>query len=264
MANLLLDTYMNESTKIDGENYVNWKFKKMTILEGNNLWSIVSGDEPKPTVASSIPDWERRETKAKVLLHMSVKDNIIPHIRDCKTSKETWDMLKGLYETTNTNRILFLKTKLLSLKMESNESISNFISRVKDLSDKLGDIGEKVSNTDLVTIILNGLVQDYQIFVSSLAVREKPPSFDELTGILLQEEERMKNFNLGSSSSDLALVAKGKYPYRGKPWDKNKGGKFQVKQKGMTPSKFPKRNDECYYCGKPGHHSKDCYKRKYN
>lgn len=164
MTNLLLDNYMNESTKLDGENYVNWKFKLMTILEGNNLWSIVSGDEPKPTVAGSIPDWERGETKAKVLLRMSVKDNIIPHIRDCKTSKETWDTLKGLYETTNTNRILFLKTKLLSLKMEANESISNFISRVKDLSDKLGDIGEKVCNTDLVTIILNGLVQDYQIF----------------------------------------------------------------------------------------------------
>ena len=134
---------------------------------------------------------------------------------------------------------------------------------MSDLSDKLGDIGEKVSNTDLVTIVLNGLVKDYQIYVSSLAAREKPPSFDELTGILLQEEERMKFF-LGSSSSNLALVAKGKYPYRGKPWDKNKGGKFQAKQRGMIQSKFPKKNDECYYCGKPGHHSKDCYKRKYN
>ncbi len=50
MANLLLDNYMNESTKFDGENYVNWKFKLMTILEGNSLW-----DEPKPTVAGSIP-----------------------------------------------------------------------------------------------------------------------------------------------------------------------------------------------------------------
>lgn len=76
MANLLLDNYMNESTKLDGENYVNWKFKLMTILEGNNLWSIVSGDEPKPTVASSIPDWERRETKAKVLLRMSVRTTL--------------------------------------------------------------------------------------------------------------------------------------------------------------------------------------------
>lgn len=35
----------------------------------------------------------------------------------------------------------------------------------------------------------------------------------------------------------------------------------------MTQSKFPihdKRNDDCYYYGKHGHHSKDFYKRKYN
>jgi hypothetical protein len=38
---------------------------------------------------------------------MSVKDNIIPHIRDVKTSKETWKALKDLYESNNTNHILF-------------------------------------------------------------------------------------------------------------------------------------------------------------
>ena len=66
---------------------------------------------------------------------MSVKDNIIPHIRDCKTSKEIWEILKGLYETTNSNRILFLKTKILSIKMEANENITTYVSRIKDLSD---------------------------------------------------------------------------------------------------------------------------------
>lgn len=198
---------------------------------------------------------------------MLVKDNIIPHIRDCKTSKETWDVLKSLYETSNTNRILLLNTNILSIKMEANESISNFISRVKEISEKLGDIGENVSNNDLVTITLNGLVRDCQKKNSCLSTREKPPTFDELTGFILQEEERMKNFNLGSNNSYLALVAKCKQPYKGKPWDKSIGGKFQTKQKGMAQSKFPvhdKRNDDCYYCGKPGHHAKDCYKRKCN
>jgi hypothetical protein len=193
---------------------------------------------------------------------MSVKDNIIPHIRDCKTSKEMWDVLKGLYETSNANQILFLKTKLLSIKMEANESISNFVSRIKDLSDKLGDIGEKVSSSDLVTITLKGLVQDYKVFISALSARQTPPTFDELAGILLQEEERMKNYDLDSSGSDLALIARGKRSYRGKLWDKNKG-KFQAKQKGMAhPDSYVKRNIECEYCGKPGHLAKDCYRRK--
>lgn len=115
--------------------------------------------------------------KVKVLFHMS------------KISKKTWDVLKGLFETSNANLILFLKTKLLSIKMESNESISNFVSRIKDLSDKLGDIGEKVFSSDLVTVSLKGLVQDYKVFISALSARQTPPTFDELAGILLQEEE---------------------------------------------------------------------------
>ena len=107
MANLLADSYLNESTKLDGENYVNWKFTLITVLEAYNLFTIVKGDEPKATPPAASPDWDKREMKAKVLLRMSVKDNIIPHIRDCATSKATWDTLKGLYETTNANRILF-------------------------------------------------------------------------------------------------------------------------------------------------------------
>lgn len=108
------------------------------------------------------------------------------------------------------------------------------------------------------------------MFISRLTTREKTHKFDELTGILLQDEEHMKNFNLGSHSSDLALVAMGKQPYRGKPWKRNKGGKgkFHAKShQGMRPPKIyanAKRNDACFYCGKFEHYSKDYLKRKYH
>ena len=108
---------------------------------------------------------------------MSVKDNIILHIRDCKTSNEAWEVLKGLYETTNSNWILFLKTKLLSMKMEANENIVTYVSRIKYLCDQLNAIGDKVSNYDMFTITLKGLIKDYQYFVSSLGGRAKTPTF---------------------------------------------------------------------------------------
>jgi hypothetical protein len=56
-----------------------------------------------------------------------VKDKIIPHIIDHKNSKETWKALKYLYETNNTNCIFFLKSKLLSIKMDINASVSTFL-----------------------------------------------------------------------------------------------------------------------------------------
>jgi len=141
---------------------------------------------------------------------MFIKDSIIPHILYCETSKETWDILKGLYEKSNENKVLFLKPKLLSIKMEANESISTFISRIKDLSDKLGDIGEELSSFDLVTITSKGLVKDYKLFISALVARPSPPTFGDLSGILLQEEERMKNYDLNSSGPYLELISKGK------------------------------------------------------
>ena len=94
MTNSLIDSYINESNKLDGSNYANWKFNMQTVLEASGVWAIVSRYEAKPATAAQ--DWEKRKNKAKVFLRMSIKDNIIPHIRDCKTSKETWNILKGL------------------------------------------------------------------------------------------------------------------------------------------------------------------------
>jgi hypothetical protein len=62
---------------------------------------------------------------------MSVKDSIIPHIRDATTSAATWTTLKALYETRNKKHILFLKSKLLGIKMDGNESVSSFLGRIK-------------------------------------------------------------------------------------------------------------------------------------
>ena len=169
----------------------------------------------------AIQEWDKKENKAKVLLRMYVKDNITPHIRDAKTSKEISKELKDLYETNNTNRIIFLKSKLLRIKMDINEYVSTFLEQIKDMKDKLGDIGEKMSNIDLVTIALNGMLEDYQMFITGLAARENVPTFKELKGILLQEEERRAN--LKPQNSDLALWTKKRFP-KGKPGEGGRGG----------------------------------------
>ena len=54
----LADLYITESSKLNGENYVNWKFKLVIVLEALNLWPIVKGEEHKPSDALSISDWE--------------------------------------------------------------------------------------------------------------------------------------------------------------------------------------------------------------
>jgi len=88
--------------------------------------------------------------------------------------------------------------------MEEDERINNFISRIKDFNDKLEDIGEVEFSNDLVTITLNEILDECQIFTICLATREKDPTFDELVGIPMLENERRRN--LKSQSFDLAFV----------------------------------------------------------
>ena len=93
MNDQVAEAYCNERNKLDGSNYTNWKLKLQTLLEGQNVYGIATGDKVKPTTATSgsnttIQDWEKREMKAKVLLKLSVKDCIIPHIWECKTMND--------------------------------------------------------------------------------------------------------------------------------------------------------------------------------
>eukprot|EP00253_Pinus_taeda_P021576 PITA_21576 len=227
-----MESYLNESGKLNGSNFTNWKFKIQTLLEGANAWAIVTGDEQKPAAAQQKEDWEKRENKAKVLLKMSVKDNAIAHIRDCKSSTEIWTKIKNLYETQNTNRVLALKSKLFSMRMDERESATAFVARIKDVKDGLGAIGVAMADEDLVAITMNGMRDDFQTFITGVSAREKAPTFDDLTVILQQEEDRRHNLNLNSQSDDLTLVEKQRL-------SKGRQSQQQSKQRGGIAQKNP-------------------------
>ena len=48
MENSLAETYLNEANKLDGSNFINWKFKMQTLKEGYGVWNIANGTELKP------------------------------------------------------------------------------------------------------------------------------------------------------------------------------------------------------------------------
>ena len=50
----------------------------------------------------------------------------------------------------------------LSIKMDVNETMNKYLFRIKDLRDNLGDIGEEVSSTKLVSIKLKCLFSRLQ------------------------------------------------------------------------------------------------------
>jgi len=59
--------------------------------------------------------------------------------------------------------VLFIKSKILSINIEENENIIVYMSRIKGLKYKLGNIGNEVSYNELHTIKLNSMLHGYHM-----------------------------------------------------------------------------------------------------
>jgi hypothetical protein len=89
-----------------------------------------------------------------------VKDHLIPHLDQKKTTKEMWDVVKNLYEAKNENQRMALKDKLHDTKMGKGESVSSYLTRVAQVKDELVAIGEVISDSELVRIALKGFTKE--------------------------------------------------------------------------------------------------------
>jgi hypothetical protein len=80
---------------------------------------------------------EVKEAKAQRIILDGVKDHLIPHLAEKKTTKEMWDALKNLFEVKKENRKMALKAKLHDTKMGKEESVSSYLTRVAQVKYEL-------------------------------------------------------------------------------------------------------------------------------
>ncbi|KAJ7555184.1 hypothetical protein O6H91_05G025400 [Diphasiastrum complanatum] len=91
----------------------------------------------------------------------------------------------------------------------------------------------------------------------TLSLRERSPTFDELNGLLLQEELQRQNLMSREDFKELGFFTK----------NQGKKGKKDQKQEGKDNSEKldaksnPKRNNNCNFCGKYGHFAFECRKK---
>ena len=72
----------------------------------------------------------------------------MPIITPLTTAKECYDTLVKLYETKATNQKRLLKSQLRFLKMEPDESVTSFFTKISNIKDKLLVIGVHTDDDD--------------------------------------------------------------------------------------------------------------------
>ncbi|CAM8948556.1 unnamed protein product [Rhodiola kirilowii] len=162
---------------------------------------------------------EAANSKAMNVIFSGVDGKNFKMISTCEVAKKAWDILQTAHEGTTKvkiSRMEIVKSKFENLRMQEDETIADFNTRVLDISNESFALGEPMSEDTLVRKVLRSLPKRYAM--KALAVKEahdvRTMRLDELMGSLqahqmemeMDEEEQHKKVKCVGLQSEVTNV----------------------------------------------------------
>ena len=149
-------------------------------MEESELWDIIEKIVVVPTDAVPLVAYNKNNVKAKRIILDVVKDHIIPHVTGKKNAYDMRESLTKLYQSKNEKRKMVLREKLHNIKMSRFDIVTSDLTKITQIRDELGAVGEKIEYLELVKTTLNGFFKPWDTFVRGIFSRENHPSWERL------------------------------------------------------------------------------------
>ncbi|KAH1024909.1 hypothetical protein HUJ05_009743, partial [Dendroctonus ponderosae] len=230
--------------KLNGDNWVVWKFQTTVILKGQSLSDILTGSKENPkSGAEAVAAWEKEDVKAQTILVTRIEEGPLVHLLSCETSHEMWAKLKSVFD-------------------KESVVMSTYVSKLEEIRSKLKQAGKEISSKMVMTKILMSLPEHFRHFRSAWeSVSENNQTLDELISRLLIEEEISK-----SADEVTALTSSSRRIQGSVQGNKNKPTCHFCHKVGHIQKYCFKKNNQkdkhCSFCKKSGHLEVDCYFKK--
>ena len=219
---------------LNGKNYSTWKIQcRMTLIK-DGLWSIVIGTETLPEGnAEAIRKFNTRRDKALAIIVLSVDTTLLYLLGNPEDPKAVWLKLEEQFQRKTWANRLYLRRKLLSLRLLEGGSVNDHIKEMTEVFEELCVVGDAVSDEDRVVYLLASLPDSFNVIVTALeAQSESVPKWELVTERLLHEEAKQQEKSVKPDSKALAT---------------SEDRSFHKKIR-------------CHFCHKLGHMKKDCRK----
>lgn len=156
--------------KLNNSNYSIWKYKIELILIKENLWDKVmkvrvvpplpAGTAAEVAAAEEREEWKKLDNKARALIGLAVEDDQLGHIRKKDTAWESWEALRQYHEKTTLSNKVHVIREICNLKMNENGNAEDHINKMRDLFQKLVDIGEQEISESWTILLLQPSKQE--------------------------------------------------------------------------------------------------------
>ncbi|XP_019190613.1 PREDICTED: uncharacterized protein LOC109185071 [Ipomoea nil] len=211
-----------------GTNFSYWKARMQIYIlaQGEGVWNAIENEwktpvDDKGNIKPKI-DWSEEEkteynfnSKAMNAIYGAVSEDTFKLIASTRIAKIAWSILCDHHEgntTVRQSKLQMIETEFENLKMEEEESITQFSARVLSISGDAFNLVEPIPEHRIVKKVLRSLPGRFQMKVTAI-----------------QEHKDLNTYKLSDlmgnlQTYELEILQKGK--------DNDKGIAFQSKQKG--------------------------------
>ena len=220
----------------------------MTLyLRGADRWTCVSS--PIPPAPDAI--WQRKNDHTLQDIHNCCEPDQQDLIAEYNHAKEAWDRLRHLYETNDQASIQRLYNEFNAIRKKSDESIAQYIARVKAASRNLTTSGETITTKGFINRVLEGLDQRYDAVKVYLSL-DTTLDEERLTSALMGEESRQL---LHPSNSR----ARSRSPRHADPRPDARRERSPSRATNDDPTRRDRRARFCSTCQIWGHDANNCF-----
>lgn len=234
--------------KLDGDNYVTWKFQVQLLLESVGAKGVVTGALVKNEASSTeSAAYDKLDLKARTIISGTVGPNQIPVIFHCTGAKAMWDALAATHDDKSQFSMTRLYQQFYSYTYDASKSLTEMYHEIERIAIQLRENGRTIEEELVVSKITSCLpasCKPLKASWDSVPVREQ--TMANLLQRLKKEDQEIKaetEDNSANVNAEAFMTKTG-----------NKG-------KGNSSKKNPNHGLTCHYCKKRNHVVKDCRKK---
>lgn len=196
-------------------NFTIWKAQIELLLHGHDLFGYLDGSITSPPSTITENDkqvsnpafkvWFRLDKLIQNAILASVDPTLSSVVATATSSKAVWDSLHTSYANKSHTRILNLRDQLSRLSKDT-KSVTDYLREIRAITDEFSIAGSPVSNSELVVKILSGLGPEYSNIVVAIRTRENLILYDELSGLLQDQEICLKAYEIKNTSNTITAA----------------------------------------------------------
>ncbi|KAI0507298.1 hypothetical protein KFK09_013420 [Dendrobium nobile] len=252
------------SIQLSPDNFPLWKSQVLKIFKANGFQKFLDPAISPPSElitnqeGSSYPNplflqWSHTDQNLSASLCSTISPTVLPYVLALDSTAAIWTALETQFQSTNRSKVIQLKNELHNIALK-NSTMTQYLTEIKTLVDKIVAAGSVVDTEDIILYILNGLPPSYQSFKTAIRTMLTPIHLDQLYPLLLSEEVNL--------ASDAAKVSNNSDPnmalfvYRGR-------GRRSRGRNSSNTTKEPRNSASssltCQICLKKGHSAASCW-----